>query len=120
MSTLIVSRVEKEEVSFSEVYMTCSEFCDISTYPWITSSKFTEMIIDVDFKYPPGVLKAISDAGIVIKFALSDKVDYQDKPTVNNIITNITALHPEDLSKLRVAQIKEPDTLKDIISNYIA
>ena len=102
----ITDNVESD-VSLEEVRMSIDEFADIANHPFIASSNFDAIVIDLDKRIPFGYCKAIVGATRII-------------PKYNEInsdsIRLLSECFPEYAAPLRSSFIRDKAKLEIILS----
>lgn len=105
---LIVTN-ESMDTSLDVVVMSIAEFCDVHNHPYIASSGFDYICVDLDKSIKPGFLRAMIGKYIVIPRIVSD-VD-------TDIVRLLAELYPEYAAKLRYSFIsRKSDELNGIIN----
>ena len=104
---LIVTDEQKDNVSFDTVVMSIGEFNDICSHPYIASSNFDEIVIDLTDKVRLGHVKPIMAITRVIP-RIPDVIS-------SHTVSVLSEIYPEKAAELRYTFIRNKEGVKDII-----
>lgn len=98
----------KDDVSFDMVVMTSSEFNCIKSHPFIISSRFDEIVIDVTSNIQLGYIKQIMGVTKVIP-----KIVREITP---HTVSVLCELYKERAAELRYTFIRDKEGFKELIN----
>ena len=103
---LRVTDKSQQDVSIETIVMTVNEFIDIANPPFIASSNFDALILDLDKRIPFGYCKVISGKiRIIPKFATIDA----------DVIRLLSECYPDYAPLLRTSFIRDKEKLNVIL-----
>lgn len=108
MRLLITDEIIKE-VSFDTVIMTSIEFNSIHSHPFIASSKFDEVIVDLNDKINIGYLQPLMKTTKVIPRVVGEMTAHS--------VSLLCELYKDRAAELRITFIKDKEGFAKLIEN---
>lgn len=105
---LIVTDEQNDNVTFDTVVMSIGEFNDICSHPYIASSNFDEVVIDLADNVKLGHVRPVMSITRVIP-----KIPNQIS---SHTISILSEIYPEKAAELRYTFIRDKEKVADIIS----
>lgn len=109
---LIITDEINQDVAFDTVVMSSSEFNNICSHPYIASSKFDAIVVDLRCKIRQGFLSQVAKTTLVIP-KITEELN-------SHSISILTELYKERSAELRYNFMKDKERLKDIVSEMAA
>lgn len=105
---LIVTDRQIDNVSFDAVVMSIGEFNDICTHPYIASSNFDEVVVDLDDKVKLGHLRPVMSITKVIPYVMDT--------ITTHTISILSEIYPDYAAKMRYTFMRDKDGIKALIN----
>lgn len=96
------------DVDLGKVLMSVDEFIDISNHPYIITSGFDALVIDLDPKIPSGILSAVIGRIKIIPRIITE-ID-------TDIIRLLAEIYPDKAAELRFTYIRDKDNIWKVIN----
>ena len=105
---LYVTDEIKEDLSFDSVVMTSSEFNCIKAHPFIVSSRFDEIVIDITEKVQLGYIKQVMSVTKVIPKIIGE--------ITSHTVSVLCELYKDRAAEMRYTFIRDKDGFIELIN----
>lgn len=104
---LYITDEQKEDLSFDIITMTTSEFNSIKNHPFISSSKFDEVVIELNENIQLGFIRPLMATTRIIPKIVGDITPH--------IISILCELYKERAAEIRYTYIRNKDTFGEYL-----
>lgn len=106
---LLITDTRTEDVPFDVIPMTASEFNLKSTQPFIASSNFDAVVLDLNAKVDAKILTLLMSITRVVPRKTDDALQY-------NGVSSLCVLYPERAAELRVYFMRDKEKLVELVN----
>lgn len=108
MKLRVTNNGKMEDISLDTVVMPISEFCDIHSHPYIATTEFDYILVDLSTEIKAGVLRAVIGKHVIIP-VMPEQID-------STIVGQLAELYPEYAAKLRFTFVRNKGDISDIVN----